>query len=84
MLLDYWPELTIPNSNGFLKNLDSAPTLFNTAQMDVDRFIKEELDQARINKRELSRKIQFGKSEKVLYDYTKDDHDAYELFKKQG
>ena len=68
--LSYWPSLKQPN--GELKNIDSDFRYFNTSQKPIDQFIKEDLDLAREQKRQVSRKIQFVKSERVLYDFARD------------
>ncbi|CDW72920.1 UNKNOWN [Stylonychia lemnae] len=78
--LEYWPSLMLPN--GELKNIQSEKRMFNTASMPVDEYIEQELDFARQTKRQLTRKIQFAKSERVLYDYTQEEA-TYDMFKKK-
>jgi hypothetical protein len=48
--------------------------MFNTAQVPIDQYIEEELIKARESKREKSRKITFANSERVLYDFSKDQN----------
>jgi|LauGreDrversion4_2_1035121.scaffolds.fasta_scaffold443547_1 hypothetical protein len=40
--------------------------------MPIDQFIEEELDMAREQRREKSRKLKLGMSERVLYEFSKD------------
>lgn len=54
------------------KVVESQMLMFNTAQKPIDDYIRDELEMARINKREKSRKLPIANSEKVLYDYSKD------------
>lgn len=63
--------------------MQSVKSLFNTASKPVGQFIKEELDHARQTRREVSKKIQFAKSERVLYDYAKDSMTEPSLFTKE-
>ena len=67
-LSNYWAELKIPNSNE-LKPIKSVDVFFNTAQLDVDDFIEQELEEARRTRRNKSNKIAFSQSEKVLYEF---------------
>jgi hypothetical protein len=53
--------------------------LFNTASVSVDEFIREELDLARQTRRDFSNKLQFAQSERVLYDYTRDDQEELQM-----
>ena len=65
-MLNYWKELMLENGN--LKNLESPFILFNTAHGDIDEYIEHELEQARLNERDIDRGIAFAKAEQVFYE----------------
>lgn len=79
--MEYWDELKIPKSKE-LKPLQSSEVFFNTAQIEVDQYIEQELEEARRTKKNLSKNIAFSQSEKVLYELahyseTKEIFDMY-------
>ncbi|TNV71152.1 hypothetical protein FGO68_gene15642 [Halteria grandinella] len=56
------------------KITELQPILFATHQKPIDDFISEELDRAREMKREKSRRLPLAKSERVLYEFSKDQN----------
>lgn len=68
-MLDYWDELKREDDPWELKPLRSAQVFFNTASIDVDEYIENELEEARRVKRNLSKNIAFCQSEKVLFEF---------------
>ena len=65
-MLDYWEEIQIPGTRE-VRPIKSDEIFFNTAQLDVDEYIEQELEEARRTRRNISHKIAFCQSEKVLY-----------------